>query len=65
MRGLNKAHKQKELKLFLAKNKIKMVGCLEIRIKEPRALQIVRRIAFRWQHCFNYNGAFNGRIWLL
>lgn len=36
IRGLNQAHKQKEVKTFLAKNKIDVMGSIETRVKNIR-----------------------------
>lgn len=65
IRGLNKAHKQKELKNFLLKNKVDILGCIETRVKEPKAHTIINKIAKGWKYHLNYPMATNGRIWLL
>lgn len=65
VRGLNQPFKQKEVLLFLRKNKIYLFGCLEARIKEGKAKPILFKFAKEWNHCCNYPYGTNGRIWLL
>lgn len=65
IRGLNKAHKQKELKNFLNVNKVDVMGCLETRIKQHKAQHIQIKIVNGWNVQYNYSKAANGRIWLL
>ncbi|XP_060212076.1 uncharacterized protein LOC132639653 [Lycium barbarum] len=65
VRGLKQPLKQKELKLFLHKHKIDVIGCLETKIKEHKAQGILTKVAMGWNHCCNYPMAYNGRIWLL
>ncbi|XP_075108929.1 uncharacterized protein LOC142180761 [Nicotiana tabacum] len=65
IRGLNKPYKQKELKNFLQKNKIDILGCLETRVKEKKAKKILYKAAKDWGYCCNYTKAENGRIWVL
>ncbi|XP_060190664.1 uncharacterized protein LOC132619932 [Lycium barbarum] len=55
----------KELRLFLARNKVDFIGCLETRVKEHKSKKILQKIARGWSHCFNYPLATNGRVWLL
>lgn len=65
IRGLNKPHKQKELRLFLRKYKVDVMGCLETRVKERKSARIISQVAREWNVCCNYNAHPNGRIWLL
>lgn len=65
VRGLNHPLKQKEVKLFLKKHKIDIVGCLETRVKEQKAAAILRKVGNGWNNCCNYPVASNGRIWML
>ncbi|XP_070046216.1 uncharacterized protein [Nicotiana tomentosiformis] len=65
IRGLNKPFKQKEFKLFLNKNKVDLIGCIETRVKEPKSKIILNKIVPGWEACYNYPNAVNGRIWLL
>ncbi|XP_060177922.1 uncharacterized protein LOC132607865 [Lycium barbarum] len=57
--------KQKEVRLFLQKYKVDVIGCLETRIKQQRSQNILRKLAQEWNHCCNYPMDYNGRIWLL
>ncbi|XP_019253761.1 PREDICTED: uncharacterized protein LOC109232443 [Nicotiana attenuata] len=63
--GLNKAHKPKELKLFMRKHKIDFIGCLETRVKELKAKRIVHKVCSDWRCCWNYKEHPSGRIWLM
>ncbi|XP_060183587.1 uncharacterized protein LOC132613540 [Lycium barbarum] len=64
IRGLNQPLKQKELKLFLQKNKIELFGCLETRVRENKAQNILSKVSSGWSTMCNYPMAPNGRIWL-
>ncbi|XP_019257622.1 PREDICTED: uncharacterized protein LOC109235826 [Nicotiana attenuata] len=65
LRGLNQTHKQKEVKTFLAKNKVDVMGRIETRVKEHKAKKIQKKIAQGWNVYCNYPYAENGRIWIL
>ncbi|XP_070014516.1 uncharacterized protein [Nicotiana sylvestris] len=65
IRGLNKIPKQKEVKRFIRSNKVKMIALLEHKIKEQKALQIIRRITPGWACITNYEYSNRGRIWIL
>ncbi|XP_019225943.1 PREDICTED: uncharacterized protein LOC109207468 [Nicotiana attenuata] len=65
VRGLNQAHKQKEVKNFLATNKIDVMGCIETRVKEHKAKKIQGKIEKGWNVCCNYSNAVNGRICII
>lgn len=65
IRGLNKPFKQKELKIFLSKYKIDVIGCVETRLKERKAGRIIQKVAKDWNVCCNYKDHPNGRIWLM
>lgn len=63
IRGLNQGHKQKEIKLFLTKNKVDIFWML--RLKEDKTDRIKRKIAQGWASTHNYTKEANGRIWVL
>ncbi|XP_019241489.1 PREDICTED: uncharacterized protein LOC109228125 [Nicotiana attenuata] len=42
-----------------------VMGCIETRVKEHKAEKIQKKIAQRWNVCYNYSYAVNGRIWIL
>ncbi|KAK4353282.1 hypothetical protein RND71_028800 [Anisodus tanguticus] len=65
IRGLNKDHKQKKVKLFLAKNKIEVFRCVETRVREQRSKKILKKMTQGWNSCCNYASAPNGRIWII
>ncbi|XP_075074605.1 uncharacterized protein LOC142162181 [Nicotiana tabacum] len=45
IKGLNKPHKQKELRLFLRKYKVDVMECLETRVKERKSARIISQVA--------------------
>ncbi|KAH0698460.1 hypothetical protein KY284_012675 [Solanum tuberosum] len=65
IRGLNKRHKQKEVKQFLLNKRIRLAGIVETRVKEHNMTKILQAIAPGWDIHSNYQDAINGRIWLL
>ncbi|XP_070019439.1 uncharacterized protein [Nicotiana sylvestris] len=64
LRWLNKAHKQKEFKDFLLGKKIDLIGCLETRVKQHKAVKIIRKFGNDWEFYIDYTHAPNGRIWV-
>lgn len=65
VRGMNKLYKQKEIKVFISKNKIKMIATVEHRVKEQNAGQIIKKIVPGWSWHDNYNSNTRWRIWIL
>ncbi|XP_019244329.1 PREDICTED: uncharacterized protein LOC109224197 [Nicotiana attenuata] len=65
VRGLNKSHKQREVRKFLLKNKVDMIACLETRVRKQNAKDIQRKTGNEWKIEDNYEYAPNGRIWLM
>ncbi|XP_019260707.1 PREDICTED: uncharacterized protein LOC109238677 [Nicotiana attenuata] len=63
-RGSNKAHKQKEFKDFLLGKKIDLIGCLETRVKQHKAVNVIRKFGNDWEFYKDYTHAPNGRIWV-
>lgn len=41
------------------------MGIVETRVKENKARRITQKIAKDWRAQYNYDHAYNGRIWLL
>jgi len=64
IRGLNWPNKQEELKMFIQRNNIGILGLLETKVKIPKVDDIAARIFpnWRWHHNFHLNA--KGRIWL-
>lgn len=62
MSGMNQPFKQKEVLLFLRKNKIEFFSCLETRIKKVKAKLFMTKFAKEWDHCYNYPYGENGCI---
>ncbi|KAK4732287.1 hypothetical protein R3W88_025275 [Solanum pinnatisectum] len=65
IRGMNKLHKQKELKLFVKENKVSIIAVLEHKIKENMANKIVRKTLPGWKYEANYEYSNKWRIWLI
>lgn len=64
VRGCNKLFKQKEVKLFLQRNKVDIAILLETRVKKDKAPRIMGKMCRGWEYINNYRSAVNGRIWL-
>lgn len=64
-RGLNKIHKQKELKLFMKENKVSIIAVIEHKVKENVASRIIQKIAPGWKFEANYEHTDKGRLWVL
>lgn len=62
IRGLNDPLKQKEVKCFVHKNKLSIVGLLEHKIKEGNAFRVINHICPQWSFVNNYTQASIGRI---
>jgi len=64
IQGLNWLNKQEEIKIFLHKNDIGILGLLETKVKIPKVETIASKIfpCWRWHHNFYQN--VKGRIWL-
>lgn len=65
MRDIKKPFKRKEMRIYLAKNKITITGILETRVKENKCKACINNIAKGWDYAHNYTEAENGRIWIL
>lgn len=63
IRGCNQPLKQKEMKYFLNKNSIDIVGFFETRVKEAKHNQILKKFGNSWEWCNNYHYSGKGRIW--
>ena len=65
IRGVSRPFKQKELRSWIQKNHLSMVGVLETRVQESSSPQILNSIIPSWQYSSNYTHHSNGRIWIL
>lgn len=61
--GINKRHKQKELKFLLKSRKIRIVGLVETRVKQQNVNKISSNILPVWGIITNHQSNNNGRIW--
>ncbi|XP_059306386.1 uncharacterized protein LOC132057799 [Lycium ferocissimum] len=57
--------KQRELKEFLKKNKVDLMGCYETKVRDNKASKVQHALASGWSFTCNYGSAINGRIWLI
>lgn len=64
IRGLNKSFKQKELKDFLLRNNVDVVGCLETKIQTHNADRIKKSFGKDWAIFTDSPTTVNGRVWL-
>lgn len=63
IRGLNKPFKQKELKAFLLKNKVSVIGCLETKVKDKKVTKVRRKFEGEWTIYKNYVVTPKGIMW--
>lgn len=57
IRCVSKRYKQKEVKVYIKVNKIKLVGLIETKVKEKNAQRIAKAIAPGWSALTNYQHA--------
>ncbi|XP_060187475.1 uncharacterized protein LOC132616812 [Lycium barbarum] len=57
--------KQRELKEFLKKNKVDLLGCYETKVKQNKASKVQQCFGSGWTYTCNYGSAVNGRIWVM
>lgn len=62
MRGLNDPIKQKEVRFFVNKNKLSLLGLVEHKIKESNSSRILKSMLPFWDFAHNYTHSPNGRI---
>lgn len=65
VRGLNKAYKQKELKVVIKENKIGLLAILEHRVVEKLETKIIQKIAQGWRWISNASSNNKGRTWII
>ncbi|KAH0773615.1 hypothetical protein KY290_010752 [Solanum tuberosum] len=65
IRGLNQTLNKKELRLFMKKNKVDVIGVVETRVKVHKTGNILQKMVIDWKHCLKYPMSYNGRVWLL
>lgn len=64
VRGCNKPYKQKEIRIYLQRNKVDVAVLVETRVKQENSKKIVGKICRGWEFVNNYSTAVNGRIWV-
>lgn len=60
VRGLNKEVKQKEIRLFIRRNKVQLLTIFEHRVRNDRASKVVNKLMPGWDNCTN--AAVNLRV---
>lgn len=65
VRGFNKAHKQKEMKNFLKKQKIILIVIVEHTVQSSKEKEVINKCAPGWSWCSNSKVTERGRIWIL
>ncbi|XP_074278320.1 uncharacterized protein LOC141601913 [Silene latifolia] len=65
IRGLNKLHKQSEIKRFLSQNNVGLFGLLETKVKSSNWLKVKKNVCDSWSICTNNSHHKGGRIWLI
>lgn len=64
VRGLNWPNKQEDIKAFLQKCQIGLIGLLEIMVKEEKVLAVAARMFQGWEWHHNFNQSTKGCIWV-
>lgn len=64
IKGLNQPFKLKELKPFLAQNKMDLLGCLETKIKYNKRDTITMLLGKEWTCTTDYNADHTRRVWI-
>lgn len=64
VRGLNKFHMEKAMKVSLVKNETNPIATMEHRVKEKKAAKVVNKLAQGWLWCHSYASCARGRIWI-
>ena len=65
LRGVNKPFKQRELRSFILKYKIPLIGLNETRVLEENHYNIAAGLMPGWRFITNYSYHYNGRVWVL
>jgi len=65
VRGLNRPKKQEDVKAFLQKYQISLIGLLETKVKEEKVRAVAARLFQGWEWHHNFNQTAKGRIWVV
>lgn len=63
--GLNSIVKQAEVRNWIHKHGLTVIGLIETRVKKKNSVKVANRIGNRFSHLDNYSSHPNGRIWVL
>lgn len=63
--GLDKPFKPREMVKYLKNHKVCLAGLLETKIKEPKFLTSLNKVATRWHDAHNYSHVENEKIWVI
>ena len=64
IRGLNMTYKQDDIRSFVFKNKISLLGLMETKVRALKGLKISKAILRHWRFSNNNDHHSNGRIWV-
>jgi len=64
VRGLNWPNKQEDVKTFLQKNQISLIGLLETKAKKEKVQTVAARSFQGWEWQHNFHQTAKGRIWV-
>lgn len=65
IRGLNSSDKQMEVKNLIERHNLGVCVLVETRVKKQNKDNIVSSLLPCWSYLDNYDGAENGRIWVI
>ena len=65
IRGVNRPFKQQEIRSFISRNKISLLGILETRVSVEKSDSIIRQLMRGWRSLTNYAYHPNGRMWII
>lgn len=64
IRSMNSPGKIKEVRNFLEVNKVSIIGLVETKIKEHKAVNVQKQLGNMWNWSTNYSHHRNGRVWV-
>jgi len=64
VRGLNNPNKQEDVKLFLNKSKIGLVGLMETKVRKENEMEVSQRLFGGWQWHTNASREEKGILWV-
>lgn len=65
VRGFNQEVKHREMRLFIRRNKVKLIAIYEQRVREQRVKCIINKIMPGWEWATNASNTVKERIWVV